>query len=130
MHTYRTQKCCALSASDVGQTVRLSGSICSKRYHRNLVFVDLRDPYCMTQIVIDTDNQIFVDLEKLRVESVITVTGDVIKRTPETINDRLPTGEIEIKVATIAVQSSAERRPSASIPARNAVHRDVSCVGK
>ena len=111
MHTYRTHTCGALRASDVGQTVRLSGWISRKRDHGNLVFVDLRDHYGITQIVIDTDNPFFAELEKLRVESVITVTGDVIKRTPETINDRLPTGEIEIKVNTLAVQSSADVLP-------------------
>ena len=117
MHTYRTHTCGQLRAANVGETVRLSGWISRKRDHGNLLFIDLRDHYGITQIVLDSDNAAFGDVEKLRVESVITVTGDVIARTDETKNDRLPTGAIELKVNDIAVQSSADVLPfSVGVP--------------
>jgi aspartyl-tRNA synthetase len=111
MHLYRTHNCGALRKEQVGQSVRISGWISRKRDHGNLVFVDLRDHYGITQVVIDTDNKHFKALEELRVESVITVTGAVVARTAETVNDRLPTGAIEVKVDDLAVQSSADVLP-------------------
>jgi aspartyl-tRNA synthetase len=111
MHLYRTHNCGALRKEQVGQSVRISGWISRKRDHGNLVFVDLRDHYGITQVVIDTDNKHFKALEELRVESVITVTGAVVARTAETVNDRLPTGAIEVKVDDLAIQSSADVLP-------------------
>jgi aspartyl-tRNA synthetase len=113
MHTYRTHKCGELRAGDVGKTVRLSGWISRKRDHGNLLFIDLRDHYGITQIVINSESPVFAEIEKLRVESVITVTGEVLARTDETKNDRLPTGAIELKVSELAVQSSADVLPFA-----------------
>lgn len=117
MHTYRTHNCGQLRAANVGETVRLSGWISRKRDHGNLLFIDLRDHYGITQIVVDSDNAAFAEIEKLRVESVITVTGAVIARSDDTKNDRLPTGEIELKVSELAVQSMADVLPfSVGVP--------------
>lgn len=112
MHTYRTHTCGALRAANVGETVRLSGWISRKRDHGNLVFIDLRDHYGITQIVVNSENKdVFDAIDGLRVESVITVTGKVIARSAETKNDRLPTGEVELSVEQVAVQSSADVLP-------------------
>jgi len=112
MHSYRSHTCGALRASNVGETVRLSGWISRKRDHGNLVFIDLRDHYGLTQIVVNSDNKkVFDTIDSLRVESVITVTGNVLARTDETKNDKLPTGEIELAVADVIVQSSCDVLP-------------------
>ena len=112
MHSYRTHTCGALRANHVGETVRLSGWISRKRDHGNLVFIDLRDHYGITQIVVNSENAaVFKTIDGLRVESVITVTGKVLARTDDTKNDRLPTGAIELAVETVAVQSSADVLP-------------------
>lgn len=111
MHTYRTHKCGDLRATHVGQTVRLSGWISRMRDHGNLLFVDLRDHYGVTQCVINSDSPHFKTLEGLRAESVITVTGAVVARTPDTVNDKLPTGAVEVKIDDIATQSSADVLP-------------------
>lgn len=111
MHSYRSHKCAELRKSDVGETVRLSGWIYRKRDHGNLLFVDLRDHYGITQIVADTDSEAFPILEKARNESVLTVTGEVVARSADTVNDTLPTGEIEIRAGEVVVQSAAEELP-------------------
>lgn len=112
MHAYRSHNCGQLRAEHVGQTVRLSGWISRKRDHGNLLFVDLRDHYGLTQCVFNSEQgDAFAAVDALRVESVITVTGEVIARTTDTVNDRLPTGAIEIKVIDVAVQSSADVLP-------------------
>ncbi|TXL82319.1 aspartate--tRNA ligase [Vineibacter terrae] len=111
MHAYRTHTCGQLRAEHVGQTVRVSGWVQRKRDHGGLLFVDLRDHYGVTQIVFDVSAPSFKQAEGLRSESVITVTGKVVKREPSTINPRLPTGEIEVHAAEIEVQSAAEPLP-------------------
>ncbi|MBL0965991.1 MAG: aspartate--tRNA ligase, partial [Blastomonas sp.] len=111
MHAYRTHSCTALRASDVGQQVRLSGWVHRKRDHGNLLFIDLRDHYGLTQIVTDSDSPAFAALERLRVESVVTVTGTVVARSAETVNANLPTGEIEVRAAEVVVQSAADELP-------------------
>lgn len=111
MHAYRTHSCTALRASDVGQQVRLSGWIHRKRDHGNLLFIDLRDHYGLTQIVTDSDSPAFAALERLRVESVVTVTGTVVARSAETVNANLPTGQIEVRAAEVVIQSAAEELP-------------------
>ena len=93
MHLYRTHNCGQLRKSDAGSTARLSGWVHRKRDHGNLVFVDLRDHYGMTQAVIDIASPVFKILETARSESVITVTGKVVERSADTVNTRLPTGE-------------------------------------
>ncbi len=111
MHKYRTHKCSELRLANKGETVRISGWIHRKRDHGNLLFIDLRDHYGITQIVTDTASDVFATLEKCRVESVICVTGEVVERVKETVNSKLPTGEIEIKVSGIEVLSSADVLP-------------------
>ena len=111
MHQFRTHTCGELRETHVNETVRLSGWIHRKRDHGNLLFVDLRDTFGLTQCVIDCDNPHFKKLEEARVESVVTVTGRVVSRTEETINDKLPSGRIEIKAEDVVIQSKADVLP-------------------
>jgi len=111
MHAYRTHSCGALRASDAGGQARLSGWVHSKRDHGGLLFVDLRDHFGLTQIVFPAGSAAFATVDALRVESVITVTGDVVLREGATINPRLPTGEIELRAAEVVVQSTADVLP-------------------
>ncbi|MDR7102928.1 aspartate--tRNA ligase [Croceicoccus sp. BE223] len=111
MHPYRTHTCGALSAANVGETVRLSGWVHRKRDHGGVLFVDLRDHYGMTQIVADEDSPALEVLDRLRVESVVTIDGVVKARTPSTVNANLATGEIEVFARAIMVQSRAEELP-------------------
>jgi aspartyl-tRNA synthetase len=111
MHPYRTHSCGALRASDVGATVRISGWVHRKRDHGNLLFVDLRDHFGVTQCVVDTDNAHFKTLEGIRVESVVTVTGHVVARSAETVNPKLATGAVELRVDDLTVQSRADLVP-------------------
>ena len=111
MHMYRSHYCDALRAADVGETVRLSGWIHRKRDHGQLVFIDLRDHYGITQCVADSSDATFAEVEATRNESVVTITGTVVKRTDETINSNLPTGEIEVRIDSYEVQSHAALLP-------------------
>ena len=111
MHAYRTHTCAELHLSDVGSTVRLSGWVHRKRDHGHLLFVDLRDHYGITQIVADLDSPTFKILDRLRVESVVTVEGEVVARSAETKNPNLATGEIEICARDVTVQSAAAELP-------------------
>jgi len=111
MHAYRSHTCGQLRAKDTGETVRLSGWIHRKRDHGNLVFIDLRDHYGLTQCVLDISNPIFKLVEQTRLESVVTVTGKVVARTAETKNPRMPTGEIEVVIGEYEVQGTAEVLP-------------------
>jgi len=111
MHAYRTHTCGALRAADTGRTVRLSGWIHRKRDHGGLLFVDLRDHYGLTQLVLHPDTPGFSTVEHLRAESVIRVDGEVVARTPETVNPNLPTGEVEIRVKHVDVLSQAAELP-------------------
>jgi aspartyl-tRNA synthetase len=111
MHPYRTHTCGELRAGHAGKTVRLSGWIHRKRDHGNLLFIDLRDHYGITQCVADSSSELFRRLEALRPESVVTVTGEVVRRSAETVNPKLPTGEVELRVRELAVQSEADPLP-------------------
>jgi aspartyl-tRNA synthetase len=111
MHPYRTHTCGALRAADSGSVVRVSGWVHRKRDHGNLVFIDLRDHYGLIQCVLDISSPLFKVVEPTKLESVVTVTGKVVKRTAETINPKLPTGEIEIQVQDFTLQSAAEQLP-------------------
>ena len=111
MHAYRTHTCGALRAADAGQTARLSGWVHSKRDHGGLLFVDLRDHYGLTQCVFAAGSPVFGAAEALRAESVVTVTGDVVRREPGTVNPKLPTGEVELRVREMTVQSAADVLP-------------------
>ncbi len=111
MHAYRTHTCGQLRPSHVGQTVRLSGWINRKRDHGNLLFIDLRDYSGQTQCVVDTSHPAFAAVEGARLETVVTVTGTVVARTPETVNAKVPTGAVEVRVETFEVQGSAQVLP-------------------
>jgi aspartyl-tRNA synthetase len=111
MHSYRTHNCGELRAQNVGETVRLSGWIHRKRDHGGVLFVDLRDHYGLTQIVCKANSEPLRVLEHLRLESVVTVTGEVVDRGAEARNPNLATGEIEVSAETVTVQSAAEELP-------------------
>ena len=111
MHSYRTHTCAQLRAPQVGETVRLSGWVHRKRDHGQLLFIDIRDHYGLTQCVTDASKPVFKAAEDTRVESVVTVTGRVVKRSPETVNAQIPTGEIEVVIDDYVVQSAAELVP-------------------
>lgn len=111
MHIYRSHNCGQLRAADSGTQARLSGWIHRKRDHGNLVFIDLRDHYGLTQCVVDISSPVFKVLERLRPESVICVTGKVVKREGDTVNKNLPTGEIELQVESAEVLSEADVLP-------------------
>ena len=111
MHAYRTHSCGELRASNVGETVRLSGWVHRKRDHGHLLFVDLRDHHGLTQVVVDTDSPAFQVLDRIRVESVVTIEGKVVARSPETVNPNLATGEIEVRATEVTVQSAAAELP-------------------
>jgi len=111
MHVYRTHTCGELRLSHAGPSVRLSGWVHRKRDHGQLLFVDLRDNQGITQCVIDVSSPLFAELESVRVESVITVTGAVVPRSAETVNPNLGTGEVELRVEELQVLSRAEVLP-------------------
>jgi aspartyl-tRNA synthetase len=111
MHAYRTHTCGALRAADAGHSARLSGWVHAKRDHGGLLFIDLRDHYGITQCVFPAGSPAFAAADAVRPESVITVTGQVVEREPGTVNPRLPTGDIELRVADLTVQSAAELLP-------------------
>src|SRR5215510_14677780 len=107
MHAYRTHTCGALRLANAGESARLSGWVHRKRDHGQLMFIDLRDHYGITQCVIDVSSPLFKEVDALRLESVISVTGEVAQRSPETVNAKLPTGEVELKIRALEVLSTA-----------------------
>jgi aspartyl-tRNA synthetase len=111
MHAYRTHNCAELRASHVGERVKLSGWVHRKRDHGNLLFVDLRDHFGLTQIVTDISDEAFKALEGVRAESVVTVEGEVVARAADAVNPNLATGEIEVHAASVTVQSAAQELP-------------------
>jgi aspartyl-tRNA synthetase len=111
MHAYRTHTCAALRAADAGANARLSGWVHRKRDHGGLLFIDLRDHYGITQCVVAQGSPVFAEADALRPESVVTVTGEVVRREGTTINPKLPTGEVELRVRELAVQSEAALLP-------------------
>ena len=111
MHRYRTHTCEALRKENVGQEVRLSGWVHSKRDHGNLLFIDLRDHFGLTQCVADTSSPLFSELEKVRLESVIALTGHVLAREGSTVNPKLPTGEIEVAITGFEMLGAADVLP-------------------
>ena len=111
MHKYRTHKCNELRIENVNDQVKLSGWVHRKRDHGQLIFVDLRDHYGLTQVVVDSSNKNFSIFESLPLESVITVSGIVVERSDETINDNLPTGKIEINLSELEIISQSKALP-------------------
>ncbi len=111
MHPFRTHNCGELRPDHAGETVRLSGWVHRKRDHGHLLFVDLRDQFGLTQCVIDTSSELFETVEAVRLESVLTVTGPVVERTADTVNETLPTGLVEVQIADAAVEAPAAMLP-------------------
>ncbi|MEP2378958.1 OB-fold nucleic acid binding domain-containing protein, partial [Parasphingorhabdus sp.] len=111
MHAFRSHNCSQLRTANVGEEVRLSGWIHNVRDHGNLMFVDLRDHFGLTQIVSEEGSEAFKMLDAARKESVITVTGKVAARSDETVNPNLPTGEVELVAEAVEMQGPAEELP-------------------
>jgi len=111
LHKYRTHLCSELTKKDSGKKVKLSGWIHRKRDHGNLLFFDLRDHYGLTQCVTENSSNFFKEIEKVKPESVVCITGEVIKRSKETINKDLLTGEIEISLESFKILSAAGDLP-------------------
>ncbi len=111
MHLYRSHNCGQLTSNNVDNIVKLSGWVDRKRDHGGLLFIDLRDHFGIIQIVVDSDNKFFKLCEDTRLESVVTVTGKVVKRTEDLINKKLSTGEIEVSVKDYIIESSSDVLP-------------------
>ncbi len=111
MHAYRSHTCAALTAANVGETVRLSGWVHRVRDHGGVLFIDLRDHYGVTQVLCDGDSAAFAELEKVRSEWCIRIDGTVKARDPELVNPKLPTGEVEVYVRELEVLGAADELP-------------------
>jgi aspartyl-tRNA synthetase len=111
LNKYRTHNCAELTINNIGKQIILSGWIHKKRDHGNLLFIDLRDHYGMTQCVIDNKSEQFSALEKIKLETVICIEGEVVGRTSETINKELATGSIEILIKNFSVLGSTKELP-------------------
>lgn len=113
MNTYRTHNCGELRKSDVKKIVKLSGWVHKKRDHGNLLFIDLRDHYGITQCVVDSNEKAFSEVDKLRNECIITIEGEVLERSADTVNPENCTGEIEVRIQKIDVLSYVDNLPFA-----------------
>ena len=111
MNKYRTHNCAELTINNIGKQIILSGWIHKKRDHGNLLFIDLRDHYGMTQCVVDNKNKYFLTLEKIRLETVICVHGTVVARTSETVNKDLATGSIEVFLESFETLGATKELP-------------------
>ena len=111
MHSFRTHNCGELRAENAGSEVRLSGWVHRKRDHGNLLFLDLRDHFGLTQCVVEVDSTIFPQIEALKLETVICVTGEIAARDGETKNPDLPTGEVELRIDNCEVLGTTEHLP-------------------
>lgn len=110
---YRTHNCGELRENNVGEVVKLSGWVHKKRDHGNLLFIDLRDHYGITQCVVDSTGSTFHDVEKIRLESIVTIEGEVVKRSPETVNNENCTGKVEVRIDKFTVLYFCEKLPMA-----------------
>ena len=111
MNKYRSNTCGELTKKNKGSEVVLSGWVNKKRDHGNLLFLDLRDNYGITQCIIDKENKFFKNLEKIQLETVIKIVGEVVERSPDTINKDIKTGEIEVKIKSYEVLGACEELP-------------------
>ena len=111
MNKYRSHNCAELDEQDIDKIVRLSGWLHRKRDHGNLLFIDLRDHYGITQCVIENKSKFFPVVEKTKPESILQITGKVVKRSKETENLELKTGKIEISIHSLEILSEAKDLP-------------------
>ena len=111
MHLFRTHNCSVLRLKDKNKTVKLSGWVHRKRDHGNLVFIDLRDNYGITQCVIDSSSKIFNNISELKNESIVLIHGKIIKRSSDTVNSNIQTGEVEVSIESFEMLSEAETLP-------------------
>ncbi len=111
MNKFRTHTCGELSVKNNGSKVTLSGWINKKRDHGNLLFIDLRDNYGITQCIIDKENKYFKNLEKIHLETVVKINGLVSKRSQDTVNKDIKTGDIEIKIKSYEILGSCKELP-------------------
>jgi len=111
LNKYRSHKCNELRKEDVDKKISLSGWINKKRDHGNLLFIDLRDNYGITQCIIDKDNKYFSELEKTQLETVIKIEGKVINRSPGTINKDIDTGEVEVAIEKYDILGTCKELP-------------------
>ena len=111
MNKYRSHNCNELRKKDVGNKVLLSGWINKKRDHGNLLFIDLRDNYGITQCIVDKENSSFSTIEKMQLETVVKIEGDVVPRSNETINKEIDTGEIEVAIDNLQILGACKELP-------------------
>ncbi|MGH1331021.1 MAG: aspartate--tRNA ligase [Paracoccaceae bacterium] len=111
MHAFRSQSCADLTKTNVGETVRLSGWVHRIRDHGGVLFIDLRDHYGMTQLLCDPDSPVFAQMEKVRAEYCIRIDGTVKARDAALVNEKIPTGEIEVFVRDLEVLGASEELP-------------------
>ena len=111
MNKYRSHTCNELRKADVGKKVFLSGWINKKRDHGNLLFIDLRDNYGITQCIVDKDNSSFSNLEKIQLETVVKINGKVVNRSEDTINKEIQTGEVEVSIESFSVLGICKELP-------------------
>ncbi len=111
MHPYRTKTCGELRQKNVGETVRLAGWVHRVRDHGGLLFIDLRDHYGLTQCVADPKSPAFAEAERLKPEWVVRVDGEVVARSPDTVNPNLPTGEVEVRIKSLEILAEAAELP-------------------
>ncbi|MEN8832824.1 MAG: aspartate--tRNA ligase [Pacificibacter sp.] len=111
MHAYRSHTCADLTKANVGETVRLSGWVHRIRDHGGILFIDLRDHYGITQVLCDPDSPVFKDMEKVRSEWCIRIDGNVMARDESLVNDKLPTGEIEVFIRDLEVLGASDELP-------------------
>ena len=111
MHAYRTHTCNELRAEQVGETVRLSGWVHRKREHANALFIDLRDHYGISQVVVYPTAEFYEAAKRCPSESVITVTGELLARDAEAVNKELPTGAVELRADDMIIESPADKLP-------------------
>ena len=111
MHLYRSHTCGELSSANIGEEVKLSGWVDRKRDHGGLLFIDLRDHYGVIQLVADSDNKYFSKCEEVKLESVVTIVGNVVKRSDDLINEKLSTGDIEVSIKDFIIESMSDILP-------------------
>ena len=111
MNKFRTHNCSEISEKDLNKNVTISGWLHRRRDHGNLIFIDIRDHYGITQCVTENNNKFFSILEKIKPESVLKINGKVIEREKGTENLELKTGKIEIQIHGLEILSSAKELP-------------------